>query len=183
MAKLPTQYQWLLNEDGPKMIKEALALIDVKEDLSVKNNPTIMDWAKEVGGNVANVYLADSIPWCGLFMAVVAKRAGKLFNFNPLWALSWAGFGEHIENPELGDVLVFTRTTPDGKLAGHVALYVGEDAEHYHCLGGNQTDKVCIQRKKKTRLYKAVRPQYNNKPANIRRVFLMNTGEVSNSEQ
>lgn len=35
---------------------------------------------------------------------------------------------------------------------GDVALYVGEDAGAYHCLGGNQSDKVCITRIAKSRL-------------------------------
>ena len=183
MANLPNQYKWLSNEGGPKMIKEALKLYDTKEDLSKKNNPVIMDWAKEVGGLTAQIYLADSIPWCGVFMAVVAKRAGKTVVTKPYWALNWGTFGEHIDHPMLGDVLVFTRTTASGAKAGHVGLYIGEDDKHYHVLGGNQKDKVCIIRMEKKRLYTACRPHYNNKPANVRRIFLMNTGEVSTNEQ
>lgn len=183
MANLPNQYQWLLHENGPKMIKEALKLFDIQEGLNVKNNPIIINWAKEVGGNIANIYLADSIPWCGLFMAVVAKRAGKTAIIDPLWALNWGTFGNHMLAPMLGDVLVFTRKTASGAKAGHVGIYIGEDATCYHVLGGNQKDKVCIIRMEKKRLYTSRRPQYNNLPTNVRKVFLMSTGEVSTNEQ
>ncbi len=183
MKNLPIKYQWLLNESGPKMIKEALNLFDTKEDLSIRNNPTIIAWAKEIGGNVEQIYKADSIPWCGLFMAVVAKRAGKNIITDPLWAMHWGTFGSLIEQPMLGDVLVFTRRTADGSKAGHVALYVGEDATHYHTLGGNQQDKVCIIRMDKKRLYIARRPFYNNIPTNVRKFFLSSTGTISNDEQ
>lgn len=34
---------------------------------------------------------------------------------------------------------------------GHVAFYVGEDATHYHVLGGNQSDSVNVMRIAKDR--------------------------------
>lgn len=42
-----------------------------------------------------------------------------------------------------------TFTRPGG---GHVGLYVGEDASHYHILGGNQSNSVRISRIEKKRL-------------------------------
>ena len=42
--------------------------------------------------------------------------------------------------------MVFTR--PQG---GHVAFYVGEDAQTFHTLGGNQSDAVSITRIDKAR--------------------------------
>lgn len=176
-------YGWLLKEPGPLMIKKALELYGTKEALGKPNNPVILAWAKEVGGNVADVYKADEIPWCGLFMAVVAKRSGKQVVKDPLWALNWGTFGKHTDVPMLGDVLVFVRKTADGKKAGHVGLYVGEDDKCYHVLGGNQSDSVNITRIEKSRLYAARRPNYNVQPANVRRVKLKATGAVSINEQ
>ena len=68
---LPARYGWLAREPGPRMIVEALKLFGTMEKPGAANNPTIVAWAKEVGGEVADVYKADSIPWCGLFMAAV----------------------------------------------------------------------------------------------------------------
>jgi len=179
---LEQHYQWLLQEPGPLMITKALELFDTKELSGTPNNPVIMKWAKEVGDDVAKVYNADEIPWCGLFMAVVAKRAKKQVVKDPLWALNWGTFGKFTSQPMLGDVLVFVRKDAQGHKAGHVSLYVGEDQECYHVLGGNQSDKVCITRIAKARLYAARRPNYNVQPKNVRVIQLSSTGAVSVNE-
>lgn len=173
---LPAQYAWLSKETGPKMLVEALKLFGTLEAPGARDNPVIIAWASEIG--LAKTYSHDSIPWCGLFMGVIAKRAGKDVVDSPLWALSWADFGKPAgSSPMLGDVLTFKR---DG--GGHVALYIGEDASAYHCLGGNQSDKVCITRIAKSRLYKARRPLYNVQPSNVRKVVLASTGKLSTNE-
>jgi uncharacterized protein (TIGR02594 family) len=180
---LEKQYRWLLKEQGPIMIKRALELYDVMEKPGTANNPLIINWAKEVGGKVADVYKADQIPWCGLFVAVVAKRSAKQLVKDPLWALNWGNFGKHTDTPMLGDVLVFIRRDAQGRLAGHVGLYVGEDDSCYHVLGGNQSDRVNIQRKEKTRLYTCRRPKYNVQPLNVRKIILTPIGAPSLQEQ
>jgi len=115
-------------------------------------------------------------------MAVIVKRSGRQVVKDPLWALNWGTFGTYTDTPMLGDVLVFVRTTPDGKKAGHVALYVGEDASCYHILGGNQSDRVCIVRKEKSKLYVARRPNYINQPKNVRQILLPESGQLSVKE-
>ncbi len=180
---LEKEYQWLLGEPGPLMIKNALSLYDTMEAPGSANNPVIIGWAKEIGGNILTVYKADEIPWCGLFIAVVVKRSAKQVVKDPLWALNWGTFGKSVDVAMLGDVMVFIRKTVEGKRAGHVALYVGEDDECYHVLGGNQSDKVCISRLEKNRLYAARRPNYNVQPGNVRRILLAETGQVSSNEQ
>lgn len=173
---LPAQYAWLSKEDGPKMLVEALKLYGTVEAAGSKDNPTILAWAAEIG--LAKTYSHDSIPWCGLFIGLVAKRAGKEVVDSPLWALSWADFGKPAAGGAmLGDVLTFKR---EG--GGHVALYVGEDSGAYHCLGGNQSDQVCITRIAKSRFYRARRPFYNVQPANVRKINLVSSGKLSTNE-
>ncbi len=172
---LPTAYAWLLVEPAPRMLIEGLKLHGLVEVPGVKNNPIIMGWAEEVGTGLA--YSADAVPWCGLFMAVVAKRAGKPIPEKPLWALNWGKWGQDGGQPELGDVLVFVR--PGG---GHVGLYVGEDEDAYHVLGGNQGDRVSIARVWKDRL-RACRQLYEvGKPRTIRPVILVASGALSENE-
>ena len=174
--KLPASYAWLGNEPGPKMLIEALRLFGTVEGAGAADNPTILAWAREVG--VGATYSHDAIPWCGLFMAVVAKRAGKEIPATPLWALAWADFGRPVtDTPMLGDVLTFKR---EG--GGHVTMYVGEDAQAFHCLGGNQHDRVCITRIAKSRLYRARRPVYSIQPLNVRRIRLATVGALSRNE-
>lgn len=168
-------YQWLADEPAPRMLKEALALYGVTETQGAGNTREILAWAKECG---IKGYTADETPWCGLFMAVVAKRAGKPFPENPLWARNWAGWGEP-SMKELGAVMVFSRANS----GGHVGIYVGEDDDCYHILGGNQGDRVCIIRIPERRLL-ACRAMYKiGKPANVRPVRLAPRGAISINER
>lgn len=181
---LPKNWAFLLDEGGPKMLVEALKLYGTIETPGKGNNPTILAWAKEIGQSVAKMYTADSIPWCGLAMGVVAKRAGKDLPKDPLWALNWGTFGTYIEEPELGDILVYTRITPDGKKAGHVHLYVGQDNKSYFGLGGNQSDAFNIARMAKSRLYTSRRPIYSiATPPNVRKIYVTTGGVISDNEQ
>lgn len=173
---LPAAYLWLAHETGPKMVIEGLKLYGVHEAPGSVNNPKIMEWAEEVG--LTSTYSSDAVPWCGLYMAVVAKRAGKVPPEHPLWALNWAQFGKAVPDfPKLGDVLTFKRQG-----GGHVALYIAEDPTHFHVLGGNQGDQVSITRIAKDRLYKARRPEYLSEPDNVRVVHLAAAGAVSSNE-
>lgn len=176
---LPKEYEWLSKELSPKILIEALKEYGTLESEGTANNPKIIAWAKEIGGNVAEIYKADSIAWCGLFMAVVAKRAGKELPKDPLWALNWGTYGTKVKDiPMLGDVLVFVR-----KGGGHVGIYIGEDDYCYFVLGGNQSDKVCITRIKKERLYTARRTTWSiAQPANVRKIILNYKGEISTNE-
>jgi uncharacterized protein (TIGR02594 family) len=172
---LPVEYAWLSREGAPRMLVEALRIYGVSEVSGVGDNPIILGWANEIG--LGADYKHDSVAWCGLTVAVIAKRAGKEPPPDPLWALNWRNFGKAADKPMLGDVLVFTRA--DG---GHVALYVGEDAEAFHCLGGNQGDRVSIARIPKTRKHWARRPLYTTQPTNVRVVHLAATGKLSEKE-
>lgn len=176
MKQLPQQYRWLTSIGVlPRMVDEALKEFGLIETPGAGNNPAIMAWAKETG--LTAIYTADAVPWCGLFMAVIAKRAGKPYPSTPLWALSWGKFGVEGGQPRLGDVLTFTR-----KGGGHVGLYVGEDKGAYHVLGGNQGDAVSFTRIDKARLYRVRRPAYKIPPATARPFVLDATGGLSENE-
>lgn len=162
---LPAQYAWLAQEDAPRMLVEMRKLYGTLETPGAKDNPVIMGWAKETG---VHGYTHDSVPWCGLTMAVVAKRAGYGFPENPLWALNWLDFGHPVTRPMLGDVMVKSR---DG--GGHVTMYVGEDDACFHCLGGNQRDQVNIERIVKIAFKGFRRPNFKvGQPATVRVVRL-----------
>lgn len=176
MNIIPPAYRWLQElEPLPLMVRHGLAEHGVIEGPGAAENPVILDWAREVG--LAGVYGSDAIPWCGLFMAVIAKRAGKAVPDKPLWALNWSRFGIAADRPVLGDVLVFRR---DG--GGHVGLYAGEDDRAFHVLGGNQSDRVCFTRIARSRLHAARRPRYRAMPATAQPYSLAPTGRLSANE-
>lgn len=173
---LPPAYKWLEQVPVlPLMVAEGLKTLGTVETPGAGNNPVLLGWASEVG--LKATYTADEIPWCGLWVAVIAQRASKPVVASPLWALSWATFGQDGGQPELGDILTFQR--PGG---GHVALYIGEDASAYHVLGGNQSDKVCFARIEKKRLYRCRQPAYTVKPASARPYILGASGALSRNE-
>ncbi len=175
----PKKYKWLDNLELPWTIAKGLEEIGTTEVPGEANNKKIVDWASEVGGWEKNFYTKDSIPWCGLYAAVIVLRAKKEVPKNYLRALSWAGFGVTVKPEEagLGDVLVFTR-----KGGGHVGFYIAEDADCYHVLGGNQSDKVSITRIKKDRLYSVNRPDYTNKPLTVKKFEILGGGLISENE-
>lgn len=167
-------YEWLVDIENPKFFTEALNLYGTKEVVGKGTNPQILMWAKEINAYIGIEYTDDSMPWCGIFIGVVMKRAGHTPPYICCRAKQWLKFGRYVNTPMLWDVLIFGR---EG--GGHVGFYVGEDTEHYHVLGGNQKDCVCIIRIKKDRLEGARRVDWSGKP---RKVFLTSSGEVSQNE-
>jgi uncharacterized protein (TIGR02594 family) len=193
---LPAQYRWLEAEPGPRMIIEALKEYGTLEAPGDADNPKIVGWQRELqaagfGRDYGGFYDADAIPWCGLFMAVIALRANR--ERRPerdppkryLSALAWAAFGRPIPKgaAALGDVLVFKR-----KGGGHVGLSIGQDspnknlASAFHVLGGNQSDRVSITRLSRNRLVAVRRPAYRAQPANVRLIPLTASGSLSVNE-
>lgn len=156
------------------MILEGLKIYGTSEIVGSAHNPVILAWADECG---IKGYHADEIPWCGLAMAVVAKRAGKPVVASPLWARNWNKWGKPVKVAMLGDILVFSRAS-----GGHVGLYVGEDKYCYHVMGGNQSNAYNITRIAKSRCIGIRRHYAVGMPANVRRIFLEPTGAVSVDE-
>lgn len=171
---LPKFYQWLAGLKAPLILVEAVKLFGTKELSGKENNPVILAWAQEIGGWVASFYKDDGTPWCGLFVGLCAQRAGIPFGQKLLGAKNWENWGSPVKYPMLGDVLIFTR---EG--GGHVGLYVCEDKEAYHVLGGNQGDAVSIARIAKERLYAA---RMGTACEGRKRLFMDATGKVSDVE-
>ena len=172
---LPKKYEWLALEGAPRHLVKALELYGIEEIVGPKHNPVILEWAKELG--LQSVYKEDEIPWCGLFIATVIKRAGREPVHQPLWARNWVDFGVASPTPMLGDILVYGRNS-----GGHVGIYVGEDDKNFFTLGGNQGNQVSIVKIAKSRLLEARRPAYNSAPTNIRRIVLNIDGKPSENE-
>lgn len=166
MANIPAQYAWLTREGAPQLLVQALGLYGVTEIPGPKSNPTILSWAKNLGSWFPSFYKDDDIPWCGLFMAEVCRRAGLPVVKEPLRALAWAQWGTPQSVAMLGDILVFQR---EG--GGHVGIYVAEDDTCYYVLGGNQGNQVNITRILKSRIVAIRRTAWKvAQPRNVRQV-------------
>jgi len=180
VINLPAGYAWLLDEGAPKMLVEMLKLYGVHEAAGGADNELILQWAHEL--KLSAVYPHDAIAWCGLAMSVVAERAGKslpkgLTWQSMLWADNWRKFGtpQPTGGAMLGDVLVFRWPAGDH----HVTMYVGEDANRYHCLGGNQSDQVKFSLYEKQFCTGVNRAEFKiGQPENVRKVYLTPHGSV-----
>ncbi|MEG3089488.1 TIGR02594 family protein [Sphingomonas sp. PB4P5] len=135
----------------PAWLRHARTLLGTREAAGAASNVTILGWAKLLGIKVLGIaYNADSVPWCGLFVANSLRAAGINLGAMKVGvrAKAWADWGSKLRASTLapGAIMVFDR---EG--GGHVAFYVGEDRTHYHVLGGNQGDRVSIMRLEKSR--------------------------------
>lgn len=119
------------------------------------NSPQILRYFNDIGHKWVKT---DETAWCSAFANWVALHAG-VEQSGKLNARSWLNVGENIENPMLGDVVVFWRDDPKS-WKGHVAFYINQDDNFIYCLGGNQRNKVCISAYSKERLlaYKRLKP-------------------------
>lgn len=142
---IPTEMPWL---------HTAHALLGQTESPGAANNPVIMDWA-----NVLTIkYAGDHVAWCGLFMAWCMAQSvpDQPIPAEPLLARNWLKYEREVA-PQFGSILVFWRVKKSS-WQGHVAFYWGEDATHYHVLGGNQSNAVNVLRYRKDRLLGARYP-------------------------
>jgi uncharacterized protein (TIGR02594 family) len=133
-------------------LAEARHLLGLKEGPGALDNPTILQWAEDIG---QRIYTSDDLPWCGLFVAhcIASTLPDEPLPANPLGARAWGSFGHSI-TPTRGAVMVFWRKSLQSGL-GHVGFYVGEDAGAYCILGGNQSDSVSLAWIAKDRLVTA----------------------------
>lgn len=199
-SKVPAKWAWLLKVNGlPRLVQEALKEYGVIEGGGTVNNPRIIAWADEVHKLFPTTYTSwasdwynkDSIPWCGLFMALVAARsANGLKNRGPvssyLTALAWAAFGKAVDfrnlnNIYCGDIGVFTR---EG--GGHVFVIIGvsTDGKYIVGIGGNQDNAVNIKLMPVSRLYAVRRVPYNVRPLGARHFRINPSGiPISTVEQ
>ncbi len=172
-------YDYLKKETAPQIFVQAYNLIGTKEIIGTIHSNIILSWAKDLG--IEKIYTNDEIAWCGLFMAIVCKRAGLETNISAkdsLWALNWNKFGTKQSVAMFGDVLTFKRNG-----GGHVGIYVGEDDTCYHVLGGNQSNMVCITRIEKKRCAGIRRTDWKVKqPSNVRVIKVNSSGFISQNE-
>lgn len=125
----------------PLWLEAGLKFVGTKEVIGPKDSATIIDWAKDEGGDIAKSYTHDSIPWCALFANMMLTKAG-LKGTETLWALDFAGKwpSTKLIGPAVG---AFAPMLRNG--GGHIICVVGRD-QHGNImgLGGNQKDKVSI---------------------------------------
>lgn len=129
---------WMLVANYLKGVTEATGAV---------TDPRIREMFRIAGfGDVQD----DETPWCAAFVGACLRLSG-LESSNRLNARSYFGFGDRLQAPRPGCIVVFWRESKNSE-KGHVAFFDHEDSKQIYTLGGNQGDAVTISGYKKERL-------------------------------
>lgn len=125
-----------INESDPIKIASSFKGMSEKTDADV-----IASFIKKSTGTNIN---PASTAWCAAFVnAVLGATGGK--GTGKLNARSFLDWGKPVNTPTQGDVVVFSRGSPNG-WSGHVGFFKGfeeKNGEQYiRVLGGNQSNSV-----------------------------------------
>ncbi len=126
----------------PPWLTIARAEVGVKERAGKEHNPRILQYLASTTLPTA-LRVLDETPWCSAFTNWCMQQAGYV-GTGKANARSWLNWGERLEQPKRGCVVVLWRAMPSGT-QGHVAFWLGEANNHVTLLGGNQSNAVCIQ--------------------------------------
>lgn len=117
--------------------------LGVTEIAGNKHTPKILEYHSATTLKATD----DETPWCSSFVSWCLESSSTPSTKNA-WARSYLNWGIKIDKPVEGCIVVFSR----GTSSGHVAFYVGESANFIKCLGGNQSNTVCVNEYPKSRL-------------------------------
>lgn len=121
----------------PLWVQLARGDIGLREVPGSMTEPRIAKWL----GDLKAWWRDDETPWCGTACAAWMRASGAAIPKNWFRAKAWADWGQHLDRPAYGCIVVFERQG-----GGHVGLVVGEDTSgRLLVLGGNQGDAVNIR--------------------------------------
>lgn len=117
-------------------VARARDYLGVREIKGMEHNPVIVGfWKAARLAGIKN----DEVPWCAGFVGAMLESS-NIRSARSDSSRAYLGWGERIDAPEYGCVVVFRR--PGG---GHVGFCVGVDLlGRLLILGGNQRDRVGI---------------------------------------
>jgi uncharacterized protein (TIGR02594 family) len=124
----------------------AMTQIGVEEIIGVVHNPKIQAYLKTV--NLEGY--SDETAWCAAFVNWCCVQAGVTGSGKPN-ARSFLTVGMEVTTPKKGDIVVFWRVSKDS-WKGHVGFFSHFDGDSVVCLGGNQSNRVCLAHYPKERV-------------------------------
>lgn len=126
--------------DGPAWYRELLALVGEHEGTARKPNPVVQKLFVDAG--FPQIRNTAATAWCAAAINASLERHGTA-GTKSLAARSFEKWGDKLETPRLGCVVVLWRGSPKS-WEGHVGLFVRRDSTHVYVLGGNQSDTVSV---------------------------------------
>lgn len=123
---------------GAPWFDQAEKYLGVHEVAGMSDNKEILSFFRDAGHPEIT---HDETAWCAAFVGAMLRRSGYK-STNALNARSYEHFGEELEEPRQGCIVVMSRGSA---WQGHVTFFdkfVGKN--RMRCLGGNQSDSVCF---------------------------------------
>ena len=131
-------------------------------------NPTIGQWLQLISSTYSDmsaycdsVMHAEYFEWCGLTVAYCMAKAGFRPVFGPedtdrfLWSLAWKNWGEAVQTPEPGDIIVLGF----GGGSHHVTMFESDAGTgNWSCRGVNQANTVNVMQFPKSLVLGVRRP-------------------------
>ncbi|SMF47999.1 TIGR02594 family protein [Tistlia consotensis] len=102
-----------------------------------RHNPRIIEYEQSTALRATD----DETPWCSAFANWCLLQAG-LAGSGSAAARSWLGWGEPLDEPRRGCIVVLSRGEP---WQGHVGFLDQCDESRFHLLGANQGDRVSVR--------------------------------------
>jgi uncharacterized protein (TIGR02594 family) len=130
-ASLPPRVNW------PEWMRVAADEIGQRERPGAEDNPRIIEYQRAT--RLDEQALGDATAWCAAFVSWVLEHSGCK---NPRYALArnFLKYGDPVEVPQFGDILVFSRGSNTKQ--GHVCFFVRDIGTDFEVLGGNQLNSV-----------------------------------------
>jgi len=134
-------------EDAERMassttpIQVASAYLGLSEERN-EDNITLSRFIRQASGIDIN---PATTAWCAAFIDAVLHTSGQGGGTGKLNARSYMNWGQPVDNPQRGDVVVLWRGSRDG-WQGHVGFFEGYDPNgDIRILGGNQSNQVSVE--------------------------------------
>ena len=155
-------------------LDHAWAALGVAETPGPASTATVLAYYRDAGHPEVR---SDDVAWCAAFVGACLERSGKT-STRSLLARSYLTWGEAIAEPRVGAIAVLSRGSDPTQ--GHVGFLVGTSGDTLHLLGGNQSDRVCVQSFDRTRLLALRWP--NNSPPMTTDIFAIALAHVLEME-
>lgn len=127
-----------VTDDTPPWLDKGLHEIGVKEFPGPADNPRIVEYHQATSLQASD----DEVAWCSSFANWCMKQAGKTGSGSAA-ARSWLQWGQRLEKPRRGCIVVLKRGTSPAQ--GHVGFLLQNRGAVLELLGGNQGNQVKIQ--------------------------------------
>lgn len=129
---------------------------------------TIQEWY--YGGLVKASWCATSVSYFANQMGILMQLGGKNENVNQMrLSCAGSGYGTYFDNPpsqlRRGDILfwLWSGSVMSNSSNKHVGVCYDDTTDTIiPCIGGNQSDMICVQNYRRSALYAVFRPTYED---------------------